>query len=542
MSTVVLTSDRGTFSNYGGVSTLGYVACLPYNIVPETLMNNIFTPEAKMRHGETGIAPYALRKLEAALVHAGITGVKITPPEDMEKYIDSNTKVLGINVHDPYGLSPVTFKLTMLFGGQKSWTSIFYERLEQKVEALKEKYGFKVIVGGPAVWQLGLRRPAYVDTLFNGEAEVDFPLLAKKAIAGEKLPSDVMGRMPKVEEIPTIIKGARFGEVQVTRGCPRGCQFCSITPETYRTIPLDNVLEETRIELNAGFRDIELITDDILLYGQKKLKVNHDALVELFSGVKKLGARYITFPHISAPAVLTAPETVMAISEIAGLKEYGAEAPVVGLETGSTRIMEKYMNAKPYPWKPEDWKTVINKATPIMNEASIFPCYTMTIGFQDEKDSDVDESIDIVDSIIDNNYRAFIFPLPVIPMTSSHIHNDPFPYMEGLPSKYWELLYISWKYDFKTIREIIPVMAGQMNPLLKVLVRYMTGTIFSHLDNIFKQLSETHGESSKRFSNIDLNSAAGFLKSIMWIGKAGLETKIKERKQSAATSYKDGPI
>ncbi len=527
MSTVILTSDRGTFSNYGGVSTLGYVACLPHNIVPETLMNNIFTPPVRMRKDVPEYAPYALRKLEASLLDLGINDVIISSPEKIEKYINEDTKVVGINVHDPYGLSPVTFKLTMLFGGQQSWTSVFYARLADKVIKLKEKYHFKVIMGGPAVWQIGLKRPDFVDTIFNGEAEIDFPLIVKKAIDGEKTPDEITGRIPKVGEIPVIKKSARFGEVQVTRGCPRGCQFCSITPETYRTIPIEDIEKETRIELNGGFKDIELITDDILLYGQKKLSVNHDAIIDLFKRVKDLGARYITFPHISAPAVLSDPDTVYEMSEIAGLKEYGAEAPVVGLETGSTRIMQKFMNAKPFPWKPEDWKTLINKATPIMNEASIFPCYTMTIGFEGETDSDVDQSIDLVESIIANEYKAFIFPLPVIPMTSSHIHGSPFPYMESLPVKYWELLYRSWKYDFKTIRDIIPIMADRMNPVLKSIVKYMTGTVFTHLDDVFYKLSETHGKSSAMFSNIDLNTASGFLKSIFWIGKAGIGTTIK---------------
>jgi len=34
-------------------------------------------------------------------------------------------------------------------------------------------------------------------------------------------------------------------------------------------------------------------------------------------------------------------------------------APVVGLETGSVKIFEKYMRAKAFPWSPREWDEVI---------------------------------------------------------------------------------------------------------------------------------------------------------------------------------------
>jgi radical SAM superfamily enzyme YgiQ (UPF0313 family) len=59
-----------------------------------------------------------------------------------------------------------------------------------------------------------------------------------------KCPKIVYGKDAKIDEIPPIINPARLGEVQITRGCPRGCAFCSITPETFRSIPLDVIKKE----------------------------------------------------------------------------------------------------------------------------------------------------------------------------------------------------------------------------------------------------------------------------------------------------------
>ncbi|MEM0158977.1 MAG: radical SAM protein [Thermoplasmataceae archaeon] len=521
---VVLTADRGSFTTYSGISTLGYVACMPARLVPRLLMNSVFTPPSKVIGGvEAEVAPYALRKVEASLLKQGIDSIAVVPPEYIEKAVDASTKVVGISVHDPLGLSPVSFKLTMLFGGGPSWTARFFEELGEKIIKLKKKFNFKVFVGGPATWQVELERPDWVDTIFYGEAELDLPQLVLKILNGETPPRAASGRNPKVSEIPVIAKPTRFGEVQVTRGCPRGCQFCSITPETFRTIPLDDVKHEVSLNIAHGQRSIELLTDDILLYGSQRLRTNHAAVVNLFEEVKKLGAEQIYFPHISAPAVLESPKTVEAIGEIAEYDKYRSEAPVVGLESGSERIIAKYMSGKPFPWKPEDWKSVILNATPIMNDAFITPCYTMTIGYQDETDEDVSQSIDLVTSIIDNKLRAWIFPLPVIPMGTSRIRHNPFPVLEKLPKKYWELLYIAWKYDLKITREMMPEMSKRVeNRITSRIVNIMTDKIFSHIEDYFKMLMETNGIGSLEYSKINLNNVLGVLKSAYWLTRASL--------------------
>lgn len=523
-ATVVLTSDRGSFTSYSGVSTLGYVACMPSRLVPRPLMNYIFTPpERTDRRGESLVAPYALRKVEAALHKSGITDVVVTTPEMLERVVGPQTRIVGISVHDPLGLSPVSFKLTMIFGGGPSWTEEFFRELGEKISRLKRKYGFRVFAGGPGVWQLLLERPEWLDTIFTGEAELDLPDLVKNALSNKEMPESATGRMPKVEDIPTIIKPSRFGEVQITRGCPRGCQFCSITPETFRSIPMDNIIREVKLNMEAGQNSVELLTDDVLLYGSRRLETNHQAVVDLFQRIKDLGAEQIYFPHISSPGVLGSPRTVQALSEIAEYHKYRAEAPVVGLESGSERIISKYMRGKPFPWKPSDWRNVILDSTPIMNDAHITPCYTMTVGYLDETEEDIQQTIDLVQEIIDRKLRAWVFPLPVIPMGTSRIRNNPFPVMEKLPKGYWDLLYISWKHDLQMTRIMMPDMTYRMpSKTASMIVNTMTDKIFAHIENVFRELKETRGMKASEFSKIDLNNVLGLFRSMYWISRSSI--------------------
>lgn len=519
MSEVVLTADRGSFTDYGGGSALGYVACMPHRLVPRLFMDKFFTPPATAdENGRAILAPYALRKVEATLVNAGFNTC-VSPPEKLEKVVSQSTKVLGVTVHDPMGVEPVTFKLTMLFGGGKSWTAKYFEELGDKIRRLKQMYGFRTLVGGPGAWQVQRERPEWVDVVFIGHAELDLPPLINSIVSGKDVPRVVFGRNPRsADEIPLIVNPARFGEVQVTRGCPRGCQFCSITPDSFITIPVETVLKEVEVNLRAGQTRVDLVTDDILLYGAQRLRVNHEAVTKLFSEVKKMGVESIGFPHISAPAVRESPRTVRTMSEIAGYSHDRANAPVVGLETGSLKIFNKYMRAKSFPWEPAQWKDVVLDATAVMNESHIYPCYTMTIGYPEETDDDVQASINLVQSIIDHDYTAWIFPLPVIPMGTSRIRDNPMPALERLPQAYWDLLYMSWKYDLKVTRSLVPTLTwGMQNRFVRWVVQNMIDRIFNQIEWVFSELKQTRGRSSLKYKDLNLNTTLGVIKSVYWL-------------------------
>ena len=485
-------------------------------------MDKLFTPPIPSdREGKAVIAPYPLRKVETVLASKGFKGA-VVPPEKIEKFIKKhNPKVVGINTHDPLGIEPVTAHLSMILGGGKSWTAKYFEELGEKLKKLKTKYGFKVVVGGAGAWQLERETPDWVDIVFIGHAEIDFPEIVKKIEdKSGNLPRVVRARYPKkIEDIPPIINPARGGEVQITRGCPRGCWFCSVTPDTFISFPLDYIIKEVKVNMNAGIKDVTLITDDIMLYGARRLnEVNHDAIVKLFRELKNLGAGYINFAHISAAPVKLSPKTVKAMAEIAGWSEDKAVTPVVGLETGSEKIFNKYMKMKAYPWGYRDWKDLIVDATAIMNENYIFPCYTMTIGYPEETDEDVQQSIDLVEYILDHKPIAWIFPLPVIPMGTSKIRDNPLPAMERMPSKYWDLLYITWKYDLYITRKLKNGIANYSgDPIIRGIVSYMIDKVFGSIEWYFEKLKETKGTFALNYKDLNLNNFYGIIWSLFML-------------------------
>lgn len=234
---------------------------------------------------------------------------------------------------------------------------------------LKEKYRFKVIAGGPGVEQLmRAGKPDWIDVIFIEDVEITLVKWLPRILAGEDVLPVIrpgVDEYPAAEDIPAIINPARFGEVQITRGC----QFCSITPITFRSMPISTVVKEVEVNLRAGWTQVDLITDDLLLYGTSpydpnRLRVNHNAIVKLYEAIRSVRAgdrrvNHIFFSHVSAVPVVESPKTVKAVAELGGLGPDKGDTPVLGLETGSVRILNKYMRGKTYPHPPEKWHDVI---------------------------------------------------------------------------------------------------------------------------------------------------------------------------------------
>ena len=71
--------------------------------------------------------------------------------------------------------------------------------------------------------------------------------------------------------------------MEIGRGCSRGCAFCSPAMRSMRHRPLENILEDVRVNLAAGQRDIILHSEDFFSYGSAGMRSNEEKVQELVS-------------------------------------------------------------------------------------------------------------------------------------------------------------------------------------------------------------------------------------------------------------------
>ncbi len=145
---------------------------------------NAIPPVPSCEDGRAIIAPYGLRKIEAALLNSGFDQNDIVTihPKYLKRFFGPNTRIVAISSMDPVGMTYCdrTFTALVGFGDESQNAYAFRQLLHNK---LLHKYNSKLIVGGAGAWQVRgkkMRDYFHVDHVVIGEGEVTFPEIAKK--------------------------------------------------------------------------------------------------------------------------------------------------------------------------------------------------------------------------------------------------------------------------------------------------------------------------------------------------------------------------
>jgi len=418
----VITTDRTMMSNHHGKEFLGFLATGPAFFVPERIWYKICCPKPEIDvEGRPVEAPYGLRKIEAALLDAGYNAA-IIDPDFIDEYAPY-AKAFLVGHHDFFAYGPPSSEWWIITGKEPVNRRSFIKFMKHVAE-LKKRYGFKIIVGGPAAWQW-LWEPELwskwgVDTVVDGEAECVIKKLAGKILNGEELPKYIfIGAMdvPKIEDIPVIRGASVNGIVEIMRGCPRGCRFCSVTLRPLRFIPLDIIEKEVLVNVRAGVEHGIIHSEDVLLYGARGVMPREEPLIKLHD-VFLRHYKSIAWAHASLAAIVAAEQNGRILTKLTEMiyskakQDYlGVE---VGIETGSPRLAKEIMPAKSAPYPAEKWPEVVEEAFAIMHDHRIIPAATFILNFPGETPSDVMKTVELIEQL--RPFRSLIVPMLFVPM------------------------------------------------------------------------------------------------------------------------------
>jgi len=409
MAKIVLTTNRTLSSEFRHIPAADFITCLPISTVTEPIFK-FFAPMIPHDGGRMVRAPYGLRKIEAALLHYyGPNEVVVAHPDHVAEFVDEDTKLVGLSTMDPFGLAPVS--MTYSYGGAlttvtKKW---FLNNVET-VRRIKEKRGlkFKLVVGGSGAWQFEYRPEMIeelgIDHVIIGEVDgiKDNLLVDMVENGGDGYPPMIrIKRGPRVDEIPDIVNPSMHSLVEVMRGCGRGCDFCEPDLRYARCYPLDKIMREIRVNIKHGLNRAWIQSDDIFMYqieDHRHLIPNWDALLELFSTViNEPGVEHSNPTHGTIAPVVASPEEFGKLSRIlkGGPGNWLGIQP--GIESGSPRLLKRYMARKCLPFSADEWQEIVLESALIFNENYWFPAYTFIMGLPGETEDDAWESVRLLD-------------------------------------------------------------------------------------------------------------------------------------------------
>ena len=491
---IVLTADRSLMTNYRGNFLYGFIACGPYEVLPEWVFDKVFCPpvETDPVTGEAKVAQVGLRRVESALLQGYKRDeIFIANPDYLEKSIGPDTKVVGINVMDPLGMAPVT---TTMSPEKLSYVSMKFKRMCAKIIQLKKKYDFRVVVGGNGAWELAKsdRMKIHgIDTVVVGEADelaLDLFNDLEKGDAPELLHCFVKN----IQNIPVIEGPTVNSLIEAMRGCGRGCDFCDVNKRSKKDLPLERLQHEAKINLNYGFDSIWLHSDEMLLYGcdSKDFQPNHDAIMDLWKGLKSLGANYVGTTHMTFSGVCADPNLLRDMSEVNGMHESGRWiATNLGIETVAPSMVKKHLGVKTKPFSTDEWGWVVREGASILNKNHWFPAATLIIGWPDETPDETQYTIELLGDFKATNFRGLVAPLLYQDFgekNSMHFGN--------LNEAQFTLFWKCWENNLRVINDIIQIIIRNKSygPPMKVfmygIIKVGTWAIMRYLRGLCKDL------------------------------------------------------
>lgn len=471
MARLVLTSDRSLMTEYRNVPLLGFLGCAPARAIPPPLFQ-FLSPPLPHRGGLLLRAPYNLRKLQAILLRSyRPEEIAIVHPDHIARWVGPETTAVLISEMDPLGFGPLTMMFTN--GGRHAgYSKACFLELMRDLTEIRRKNGwkFKIVLGGGGAWHFdhrpGLAEALGIDHIVQGETDHVLHTMVREIEAGTAPFHLRASRSPDMEEVPRIVGPSAHGLVECMRGCGRNCEFCDPNLRRSKYFPIEDVLAEVRVNLRAGVRRAWVHSEDIFLYGcqdRRTLQPNGEALVELFSAIMaEPGMTHSNATHGTVCAAVADPEMIAQLSRVLRAGPDNIIGIQCGLETGSSRLMERYMPRKALPFHAREWAGVVFEGTRILNENYWVPAYTCILGLPGETEEDVWDTLALLDRMerelpakVGPRAHFTVTPMCFVPL--GPLRDQGF-YDIGaaLNEAHFCLLYRAWRHTVQEANDYLP--------------------------------------------------------------------------------------
>ena len=155
MARYVLISDTTLSHYYRNFPLLDFLPSAPSDQLPKRVYSFLKGKSNTDDCGRAKFAPYALRKVEAALRQRhDEKDVVIVNQDSIDKFVDDNTEFIGVSTMDPLGLGPLTMSLSVFFQTDSpAFVQVEFEKLMMRLNNVRKGKKAKLVVVGPGVRQ-----------------------------------------------------------------------------------------------------------------------------------------------------------------------------------------------------------------------------------------------------------------------------------------------------------------------------------------------------------------------------------------------------
>jgi radical SAM superfamily enzyme YgiQ (UPF0313 family) len=453
---VVLTADRTLMADYPTLFD-GIMGTVQTNVVPAFIMRRFLSPPVPTAGPRARKAPLGLRRIEASLLRGGFSpdDVVIVPPENLPAVVGRDTRIVAVASGDPFGLGMSNTTMTDMAGG-RLYTELWFGAMLRQVKELKQRFGFRVVAGGAGAWQFAQREEQRatlgVDTVVSGYAEGVAPELFRKLAGGGDAPAFVHADTLPTADIPAIAGPTSMGVAEISRGCGKGCEFCTVATEPMLHLPEETILADVQTNLAGGVDNIVLISEDFFRYGTPSHvnDVNPAAVKSLVRKIRDLrGLRLIQIDH--ANIISAARYSDDDLREVYSIMTEGQRHRYLwfnlGVETASGELLDRNMRGgKIRPWKAGEWSDLCEETCRRAVRAGFFPFISVILGLPGETSDDVRKTVRLIERLY--HEKLCVFPIFYAPVSPEQ--GRAFTIADMTPD-HWRLFRLGYELNFKWI-------------------------------------------------------------------------------------------
>jgi len=263
------------------------------------------------------------------------------------------------------------------------------------------KLGTQVVLGGYHPSALPKEAKQHADSVVIGEAENSWPVLLEdlennrlKELYHSKKPTDLSNLPPIRRDIGQ--KNFSAARIEATRGCPKRCEFCSISNSkigwhVFRKKPIKNVIKE-----------INLIPQKFLNFCDTSLTIDTEYTISLFKEMKNLNKRFVCYGNSN---ILNKNEKILKLAN---------EAGCILWNIGFDSVSQEALNyAGKGTNKVEEYASVVKK----IHNYGMAVIAQFIFGFDAENKDIFDITIDTINKIkVDIPAPNILTPFPGTPL------------------------------------------------------------------------------------------------------------------------------